>query len=405
MKNELTRKTYIEIDMDTLTNNVDKIITEYKGYNYYIGVVKGNVYGHGSYAINAFLASGVNYLAVSSLEEALNIRKINKEVPILCLEPICLDFALLAHQNNITLTVSSLDYLKKLTEIIKDKTLKIHIKINSGMNRLGFSKREEIEEAFHIISDNYTLEGIFTHLATLGISDPYYDMQINKFLELTKNIDLTKIPIIHIGRSLTLLNHPKIPFCNGIRLGILMYGFNQSPKKDESLKGSLRQIKADMRIKKYHISKTTLDVNIKVEEAFSLYTEVMEIQKIKKGESTGYGVSYKALEDEYIAICPIGYADGFSRRNSGRFVWINDKKYQIVGSINMGMIQIKIDENVNIGDKVELLGKHIPVSYASKYIDTTPYECMCMMHESIPRVYIEKGKIISIEKWEAIHEL
>ena len=253
MKNELIRKTYIEVDMDTLKSNVDKIIKEYHNYDYYIGVVKGDVYGHGSYTINAFLESGVNYLAVSSLEEALNIRNINKDIPILCLEPIDLDFVLLAYQNNITLTVSNLEYLKKLVEIIKDKSLKIHIKINSGMNRLGFSTKEDVEEAFHMILENYTLEGIFTHLATLGISDPYYDMQINKFLELTQNIDLKKIPIVHIGRSLTLINHPKIPFCNGIRLGIIMYGFNQSPKKDTSFKGSLRQIKADMRIKKYHI--------------------------------------------------------------------------------------------------------------------------------------------------------
>lgn len=400
MKNELIRKTYIEVDMDTLKSNVDKIIKEYHNYDYYIGVVKGDVYGHGSYTVNAFLESGVNYLAVSSLEEALNIRNINKDIPILCLEPIDLDFVLLAYQNNITLTVSNLEYLKKLVEIIKDKSLKIHIKINSGMNRLGFSTKEDVEEAFHMILENYTLEGIFTHLATLGISDPYYDMQINKFLELTQNIDLKKIPIVHIGRSLTLINHPKIPFCNGIRLGIIMYGFNQSPKKDTSFKGSLRQIKADMRIKKYHISETTLDCNIKVEEAFSLYTEVMEIQKIKKGESTGYGVSYKAEEDEFIAICPIGYADGFSRRNSGRFVWINDKKYPIVGSVNMGMIQIKIDENVHIKDKVELLGKHIPVKYASKYIGTTPYECMCMMHEAVPRVYVKEGKVVHIENWK-----
>lgn len=400
---ELTRKTYIEINLDHLEENVQSILKEYPDYKYYIGVVKGNVYGHGDYAVEAMIKSGVNYLAVSSLEEALNIRLLYQEIPVLCLEPISLDHVQKAIEKDITLTVSNLDYAKKLAEIISNPKMKIHLKINSGMNRLGFQNQEELEEAVKIIREHYVLEGIFTHLATLGISDPYYDRQINTFLKLTENIDLKSIPIVHVGRSLTLIHHPKLSFCNGIRLGILMYGFNQSPKKDSSIKGKLRTLKANMRIKKYHISETTLDTNVKVKTAFSLYTEVMEIQNIREGESTGYGVSYKAKENHKVAICPIGYADGFSRRNSGRFVWINTQKYEIIGSVNMGMIQIKVDDNVKVGDIVELVGEHIPVTYASNFIGTTPYEYMCMMHEMVPRVYIQKGQITHILNWKVDH--
>lgn len=392
------RKTYIEINLDRLEDNIESIINNHKEYKYYIGVVKGNGYGHGSYIVNSLIKKGINYLAVSSLEEALKIRKYNKEIPVLCLEPIDLDFIDIAVENNITLTISSLSYLNKLVEIKKDKNIKIHLKLNTGMNRLGIKTKEEVTKAASIIKNNYFLEGVFSHFITIGISDKVWDEQLNKFKYLLSDINLNEIPIIHMGRSLTLVNHPKIDICNGIRLGIIMYGLNQSPKKDNSFKGKLRQIKANTRIKKYHISKTTLDTNIKLKTCFSLYTEVMELQKVSKGEHVGYGLSYEAKEDMIVAIAPIGYADGFIRKNAYRKVFINGKFYNLVGSVNMGMIQIKVDENVKIGDKIELIGDNISVRYVANYLSTTPYEVMCMLEDNIPKVYTYRNEVKYIEK-------
>ena len=392
------RKTYIEVNLDRLEENIESIIKNHPEYQYYIGVVKGNCYGHGSYLVNSLIKKGVNYLAVSSLEEGIKIRKYHTDIPILCLEPISLDAIEIARKQNITLTISSLAYLENLTKQIKDKKLKMHLKLNTGMNRLGIKDKKDVQKAIDIIQKNYFLEGVYSHFITTGISDKKWDEQLQTFYDLLEGIDLTKIPMIHMGRSLTLVNHPKIDICNGIRLGILMYGFNQSPKKDPSFKGKLRQIKANLRIKKYHISKTTLDTNIKVTPCLSLYSEIMEIQNVKKGENVGYGLSYEAKEDILVAVAPIGYADGLNRKSTGRNVFINGSYYPIIGSVNMGMIQIKVDENVKVGDKVELIGDHVSARYVASYLHTTPYEVLCALEDTIPKKYLYRNEVTYIEE-------
>ena len=392
------RKTYIEIGLDKLYNNVESIKKNYNDYQYYIGVVKGNGYGHGSYIVNTLLEAGINYLAVSSLEEAINIRKYNKDVPILCLEIIDIDCLKEIIENNITLTVSSLSYLDELISSNKENEIKIHLKINTGFNRLGFKNKNEIKETVSRIKDNFVLEGIYTHFSTLGISDPYWDKQVNTFKELTSLIDLDKIKIVHLGRSLTLINHPKLEFANGIRLGITMFGYNMIPKINNGLKGKIKQIKANMRIKKHAISETTIECKATLNTCFYLYSHVMEIQKISKDETVGYGISYKAKEEEHIAIVPIGYADGLNKKNEGRNVFVNGKKCQIVGSVNMGMIQVKVPLSTKIGDKVEIFGDNVKVAEVAKYLKTTPYEVICMLDNSIPKVYIKNKEIIFLEK-------
>lgn len=392
------RKTYIEVNLDRLEKNIESIIENHPEYQYYIGVVKGNCYGHGSYLVNSLIKKGVNYLAVSSLEEGIKIRKYHTDIPILCLEPIPLDAIEIARKQNITLTISSLAYLENLTKQIKDKKLKMHLKLNTGMNRLGIKDKKDVQKAIDIIQKNYFLEGVYSHFITTGISDKKWDEQLQNFYDLLEGIDLTKIPMIHMGRSLTLVNHPKIDICNGIRLGILMYGFNQSPKKDPSFKGKLRQIKANLRIKKYHISKTTLDTNIKVTPCLSLYSEIMEIQNVKKGENVGYGLSYEAKEDILVAVAPIGYADGLNRKSTGRNVFINGSYYPIIGSVNMGMIQIKVDETVKVGDKVELIGDHVSARYVASYLHTTPYEVLCALEDTIPKKYLYRNEVTYIEE-------
>jgi Alanine racemase len=392
------RKTYIEVDLDNLSNNIKSIKENYNNYEYYIGVVKGNGYGHGSYIANTLIKSGINYLAVSSLEEAINIRKYNKEIPILCLEIVDLDYINEVIKHDVTITVSSLVYLDKLVSLNEENKIKIHLKINAGFNRLGFKNKEEIKEAFKKIKEPLILEGIYAHFNTLGISDPYYDREVDTFKELTSEIDLKQIKIVHLGRSVSLINHPKLDFANGIRVGIMMYGYNMSPRKNNSLKGKIRNIKANMRIKKYNISKTTLVCKANLSTCFSLYSEVMEIQKIKAGETVGYGLSYKAKEEEYIAIAPIGYADGLNKKNEGRNVFINGKKCPIIGSINMGMIQIKVDKETKVGDKIEIFGENIKVLEVAKYLGTTPYEVLCMLDDKLPKAYRQNKEIIFVEK-------
>lgn len=390
------RKTYAIIDEDKLKNNIKEIKAKYDNYKYYIGVVKNNAYNHGIKIINSLIEGGINYLAVSSLEEALDARKYNSKIPILCLEVIDLDYIYDCINNNVTITVESLEYLEKLNKIKLDFPIKIHLKLNTGMNRLGISEVKEVNKCVSIISENkkLILEGIYTHFATSGISDKYYDEQMKKFQELTKDIDLTTIPIVHLGRSLTLVNHDKPDFVNGIRLGIIMYGFSQSIKEDTSLRGKLRTIKRKKLIKKFNISKTYLTNDLNLKTAFSLYSNVMTIKKVKNKEFVGYGASFFADRDIKVAIIPIGYADGVTIKYKN--VSIKGKKYQIIAD-SMDMLMVKVDNTVKIGDKVEIFGENISIREASRNNGCNSYRLFNMITNRVPRIYKKDKEQIEIK--------
>ena len=303
------RKTYVEINIDNLKNNVKNIVNYYNDYDYYFGVVKGNCYGHGvENVINELIESGVNYLAVSTLEEAVEARNINKKVPILCLEPIRLEYIDICIKNNITITIHDYNYAKELINKNINKNLKIHIKIDSGMNRLGFKEKTELNEIYEELKtkENIIIEGIFTHFATLGINDKEWDNQLEKFKEITQDINLKEIPIVHLYKSAAFINHPKLDFDNGIRLGIAMYGYYSSPIYNKNgIKNKLRQIKRKINKKKNNISKTTTDLPIELKPSFKMYSEIIQIKKLKKGEFVGYGALYRAKQDEVIGIMPV----------------------------------------------------------------------------------------------------
>jgi alanine racemase len=390
------RKTYALIDEDILKENVKEITNKYNDYKYYIGVVKNNAYGHGIKIINDLIAGGVNYLAVSSLEEAIDARKYNEDIPILCLEVIDLEYIYDCINYNVTITVESLEYLEELVKIKLDFPLKVHLKLNTGMNRLGMNKRNDVNKCVELISKtkNITLEGIYTHFATSGISDKYYDDQLKKFEYLTKDIDLSKIPIVHLGRSLTLVNHEKPDFVNGIRLGIIMYGFSQSIKEDTSLKGKLRSIKRKRLIKKYNISKTYLSNDLQLKTAFTLYSSVMTIKKVKEKEFVGYGASFFTDKDIKVAIIPIGYADGVNKNY--QYVSINNKRYKIIADC-MDMIMVEVDNTVKVGDKVEIFGDNISIKEVSNKNNTNSYHIFNMISNRVPRVYKKDKDYVEIK--------
>ena len=395
------RDTYIEINVDHLQHNVREIIRKYPEYQYYFGIVKGNAYGHSDKIAKYLVECGINYFAVASLEEAMSLRKDGITIPILCLEPMDIEFLDICINNNITITVHSMEYFKQLIQKEIQKPLKVHLKIDSGLCRLGFNNKDEIKLVVDELrkKPNVFLEGIFTHFATDGIYDISWDNQMNSFHELTSEIDLSQIPIIHLGRSQTLLNHNKIPFANGIRLGIILYGYNTTPKPlPKSFWNTLRNWKRAYYHKKHHINPTITDVDINLKTAFSLYSEVMQVKKIKKGSFVGYGRVYEAQEDMYVAIIPIGYADGFSRKNRGRPILINGKRYSLIGEVNMGMIIAKVDETIHEKDVVTLIGEELPMQEVVKYIGTSVYEGSCMFNDWVPRVLVKNGKIIEIDE-------
>ena len=392
------RQTYLEVDCEKLKNNIIEIKKNYPDYNYYFGVVKANAYGHGSYIINSLIAGGINYLAVSSLEEALSLRTYNSEIPILVLEPINLDYIEICIQNNITITVSNTEYFKNLIKTELSNKLKLHIKIDSGMSRLGIQTKEDFNFIIQNIPQNSKLflEGIYTHFATSGILDKHWDDQLENFKKITQDIDLSTIPIVHMGRSLTLVNHPKIPFCNGIRLGIIMYGMSQSMPQATGFRAFLRNIRNNYNKKKLKISPTTTTNNLKLQTAITLYSEVIDLRKIKKNNFVGYGASYVSDTDSIIATIPIGYADGVPRKI--KHVVINNKKYNVVGNMCMDMLCIKVDDTVKLGDKVILIGgDKLPVKAVANECGINTYSLFTGITTRVPRVYKTDNDYVEIK--------
>lgn len=347
------RNTYAEINLKNIKDNVTKIINTYNNYKYYIGVVKADSYGHNTEkVVKSIIEGGCNHLAVSSLDEALEIRQYF-DIPILCLGVIHTKYVDICTKNNIDITITNLDYLKE----IKDYNLNIHIKIDTGMNRLGVKTKEEFDLLIkEIENSNLNLKGIYTHIYEASNKE-VIEKQIDRFKDITSDIDLNKIDMIHIAQSDTLVNYPKIDFCNGCRLGIIMYGLN--------------------------------DNNLDLKDTFTLCSEIIEIKKLKQGEVVSYNGTYESKEDELIGIVSIGYADGVNRKLKGAYVYINNKKYQIIGNICMDMLMIKVDNSVKLYDKVYIYKDINHIKDLSNYLDTIPYELICNVSKRVERKYIE----------------
>lgn len=378
------RSTHVKINLDNIKNNITEITKKYNNYDYYFGVVKGNCYGHGIQIIETLIKNGINYLAVSSLDEALEIREINKNIPILCLQPIDTEYLDICSKNNITITVHSSTYVKNIKNI--DNPITVHIKIDSGMSRLGFNNKNELKKTISLLqkNNNINIEGIYTHMGTTGITDVYRKKQLNNFEDITSLIDLNIFKIIHIDRSITLLCQPKIPYCNGVRLGIVMYGFGQ--KRIE--RNFMQKIKYEVKTKLYNIPKTNYD-ELNLLPAFSLYSKVIQVKKINQGSLVGYGMSFQAPEDMIVATIEIGYYDGLNLNYNNNYVFVNNKRYKIIGTINMGMITIKADETIQEGDMVEIFGEHISIKEAARNSHTTVYQLLSCIPKFIPRIYVK----------------
>lgn len=378
------RNTYALINKNNLTDNIIEIKKKYPNYKYYFGVVKNNAYGHGDDIVPSLIAGGINYLAVSSLDEAINIRNKEYNIPILVLEPINMQYIDIALKNNITLTIDNLEYLQALIKLKISKPLKIHFKIDSGMNRLGFKKRSDINSAFKIINDtkNLMLEGIYTHFATSGRGDSYYNFQVMQVYDLLKDIDLESIPIIHFDRSLTFVSHDKLPKTNGVRLGIVMYGFSGSTPLNNSLKSKLRNIKHKLIGPKISEYISTNNLNLKT--AFSLYSEVISLREVLPGEKVGYNANYTIKDPGLVATIAIGYADGVTKNY--KYVFIKNNKYEII-SDSMDMLMVLVDKKVKIGDKVEIIGPHIPIKSVTNLLNTNSYHLFNMITNRVPRIY------------------
>lgn len=351
------RNTYLEINLKNIEKNVRTLINKYNDYKYYFGVVKADCYGHnGIKTVEAIIRGGCNYLAVATLDEAIEIRKNITNIPILCLGVIPAQHIKECLKNDITVTIPNSEYLRNIIDLCDEK-LKVHIKVNTGMNRLGVKSKEEFNSMIGmLLNSNLILEGIYTH-----IYDPFSnnrtEKQFDKFEKITADIDLHDIPIVHISASEATMMYSKREYANGCRLGIAFYGLMDYKE-------------------------------IKLESTFSLYSEVIQINEIEN-ETVGYDGVYTATGKEKIAVLPIGYADGIVRKNTGRDVYINNRPYKIIGNICMDMLFVKVDDYVKVGDKVTIIRDIKHIEEISNHIGTISSELICSIGKRVPRVYVE----------------
>ncbi len=339
----MEKNSFVLINKNNLINNIKNLTNKYGDYEYYFGVVKANGYGHGYDIIDILLENGINYLAVADIGEALEIREKNKDVKILILEPVSLDELYTCYENNFTITISDYAYYLKVS--LSGIKLNFHLKIDSGMHRLGLSDPKEIMSIYNN-KNNLYMEGVFSHFATEN--DDYVEAQINNFKRLTA--PLKDVPIIHMANSFNMVKHPKIPFCNGCRLGLAMYGFFDDNK-----------------------------------ETFNLVSNILQIKDVKADDLISYGAKIKLGHDGRIAIIGIGYSDGVYKKSVGRYVTINNKKYKIL-AICMNMAIIEIDESVSILDSVYFIGRQTDVKYVSDYLNVEPYEVLSIVNPKLKRV-------------------
>ncbi|HHT50656.1 MAG TPA: alanine racemase [Eubacteriaceae bacterium] len=371
------RPTWVEIDLDAIRENIIKIKELCGEQTEIMGIVKADGYGHGSIQVSKILIEeGVRYLAVSSLDEGIVLRKAGIEYPILILGYTPEEQLGDTIEWNIIQTVYNLDTARILDKQGEkhNKKVKVHIKIDTGMGRLGFRGKEQIINAILEISkmENIEIEGLYTHYSVSDKKDKKYTReQLNKFLDISRILEDKNIhiPLKHTANSAAVIDMGNTYF-DLIRPGIIIYGLYPS---DEVIK-----------------------VNLSLKPAMAFKTRIAHIKSVGKNSSISYGRKYITSEEKLIATLPVGYADGYSRMLSGRAkVLIHGKKAPIIGSICMDQCMVDISEipDAKIGDEVVLFGPDLPAEELAEKIGTINYEIICMVNKRVPRVYIQNNKI------------
>lgn len=359
----LYRPTWAEINLDALIKNYE--YAKAKAYpKTIIPVIKADAYGHGAlHVMNALYQKGCSFFAVSLLEEAMELRATHKDIDILILGPIFPEQFYVCYDHHLSITIYDENIAHALLAF--QKPLKYHLKIDTGMHRYGFASIESSLTYVEKLSKSiHIMEGIYTHFATANEQNDLYFKQIERFETLLKLLPY-KPNMIHVSNSSSTLKYEhQISWTTHARLGISLYGLSLDLDKSA------------------------------LHPVMTLKSQVVQIKELSKGDPLGYGATYVAYEPfERIAIIPIGYADGFIRRNKTGKVEINRKLYPIVGIICMDACFIKIDDDVSVGDEVIIFGGLITIDDVAKRLSTINYEVVCQLSKRVPRVYVKGGNL------------
>ncbi|WP_099223433.1 alanine racemase [Listeria costaricensis] len=365
------RDTWIEVDLACIRTNIkneQKILPKTTDI---WAVVKANAYGHGMLEVaKAAKEAGAKGFCVAILDEALALRAAGfSEEPILVLGAVRAKDASLAAEKRISVTLFDPSWLEQVTET--DVPLRLHLKIDTGMGRLGVRSQEEIKQAAEKIAADprFELEGVFTHFATADQKDTaYYDTQLQRFREGVACLP-KKPAYIHVANSATSLLHDQADF-NVVRFGVSMYGMSPSDEIKDILPFELKP-------------------------ALSLKTRMVQVKELHPGDHVSYGATYEAKANEWVATLPIGYADGIIRHYSGFSFLVDGQKVPIVGRVCMDQLIVRLPREYPVGTVVTLIGQSaeqaILADEIARHLDTINYEVTCLLSDRVPRIYKENN--------------
>ena len=368
--------TIMEIDLNILKNNTKTLCQNFNEYQNKIATLKDNAYGMGLSIVNTLINNGINYILVGSIKDALEIRKYNASISILVNYFVNLEEIYDAINNNITITIPDLEYLRNvLTLNIKDE-LKVHLLIDNSANKFGLKTEKEIKEAFEIVKNNKNIfiEGIYTNITTLGIVDENYYTQIANFIEKIEKYK-SKVNIIHVNEP--IMYHKKNKNINGISFDLALIGI------EENIEDNLFTNFKIKNIEKKHNDLQFIDN--KLECIFNITSQVMFIREAKKGDLIGK--NYLAKEDMKVAIIPIGHKDGITK--AIKYVKFNNKQIEILADdIDYMIIR---GERLSIYDTVDIIGKNCDLVELMNLLKTNRYYLMSILNKNLKRVYVNEN--------------
>lgn len=371
------RRTWAEIDLDALKQNYKNIRGLVAPTTKIMAVVKADAYGHGDVRVaHALDRQGADWFAVSSISEAARLRDAGIEKPILILGYTPISRAYQLHQLQITQTVYSYEYGKKLSDALCDVgEIDIHIKIDSGMSRLGYFGENAVQEIADTVKlPNLKADGIFTHFTCADEFDDesvaFTQEQYRIFTDIISKLEQKGIvfALHHCCNSAATLCRPEYHM-DMVRPGLIMYGIDPTGKSPVQLTPVMR------------------------------FKSVVGMVKEKQaGNVVSYGNTYRLDKPTRIATVPIGYADGYHRALSNKGYLCRDgQKLPIIGRICMDQLMVDAgDTDLKIGDELIVFGTEkdgVTAADLAKLCDTIPYELICVLGKRVQRVYVQDGKV------------
>ena len=371
------------IDLDAIEHNVKQIKTRLRPETKMLAVVKADGYGHGAVEISKIcLFNGADWLGIATCEEGKALREANIPVPILILGYTVENQLETVIENELTQAVYSPEMAEKLsdTAVRMGRTAYAHIKIDTGMGRIGFLPNEEslkaIDDIFKL--PNLEITGIFTHFSTADEKDKTFThTQFERFMFMTDGLEKMGHTglIRHCANSGAIIDMPELQL-DMVRAGIILYGMLPS---------------------------TEVGTDLEFRPAMSLKTHVSYVKEVEADTPIGYGRTFYTDKHSKIATAPIGYADGYSRAFSNRArVIVNGEYANVVGNVCMDQIMLDVShiKNIKMGDEITIMGKDgdkaVTAEELAAMSNTINYEIVCNVGKRVPRAYVRGGKVIKV---------